>query len=938
MHHAYRWILGIAVGALTLAGSGCGDGGSGTGGGSGTTQSGGGGAGAGGGTGATAGNGGATAGSGGATAGGGTGGVGGSACDPANCPAPSGECVDAICDAQGQCAEAPKPDGTAAATQVTGDCKQAVCMAGAVVQSNDDADILDDGNDCTDDVCTDGVPSNPVKALDSPCGAGGTSFCDGSGACAECTAAAQCAGQDDECQTRTCDMGVCGVTFKAQGTVTMAQTMGDCKHNQCDGAGNIEVVSDDQDLQDDGNLCTDDTCNMGVPVHTPTAIQTPCGAGLKCDGAGQCVGCISAGDCPNPGNECLVATCDAGMCGTANKANGTTCSDGNACTQSDTCQAGACVGANPVTCTAQDQCHDAGTCDVLTGVCSNPNKAAGTACNDGDACTQSDTCQAGACVGANPVTCTAVDQCHTAGVCNPVNGVCSNPNKANGAACNDGNACTQTDTCQAGFCTGANTVTCSAQDQCHDAGTCNPNTGVCSNPNKANGAACNDGNACTQTDTCQAGACTGGNPVVCVAQDQCHTAGTCNMANGVCSNPLKANGSACSDGNACTQTDTCQAGACTGANPVSCMAQDQCHDAGTCNPNTGVCSNPNKANGTACNDSNACTQTDTCQAGACTGANPVTCMAQDQCHDAGTCNPNNGLCSNPNKANGTACNDSNACTQTDTCQAGACTGANPVTCMAQDQCHVAGTCNMATGMCSNPNKPDGTACTQGAQMGTCNGGACAICGNGVIEGNEGCDDMNATPCDGCSPKCQLDTSITYQTASGLNAGIVDDGYNGTQASMTCVNVTVTASGDGVVDYVCPTLAMSHTWIGDLTIKLVSPANTVITLMSMPGVVEAADNGASITGDSSNLLLGFPITWKDGGPKSAELMGNTLTSAQVVCRDDAACIYDPNAGAAAPGKLNAFIGQAGPGTWKLCVGDSGVGDLGAIDQVKLVIGQ
>jgi subtilisin-like proprotein convertase family protein len=33
-----------------------------------------------------------------------------------------------------------------------------------------------------------------------------------------------------------------------------------------------------------------------------------------------------------------------------------------------------------------------------------------------------------------------------------------------------------------------------------------------------------------------------------------------------------------------------------------------------------------------------------------------------------------------------------------------------------------------------------------------------------------------------------------------------------------------------------------------------------------------------------------------------------------------------------------VGQAGPGTWKLCIGDAGIGDIGSIDQVKLVIGQ
>jgi hypothetical protein len=52
------------------------------------------------------------------------------------------------------------------------------------------------------------------------------------------------------------------------------------------------------------------------------------------------------------------------------------------------------------------------------------------------------------------------------------------------------------------------------------------------------------------------------------------------------------NGTACDDGNACTQTDTCQAGVCTGGNPVTCTALDQCHTAGTCNPTTGICSNP----------------------------------------------------------------------------------------------------------------------------------------------------------------------------------------------------------------------------------------------------------------------------------------------------------------------------------------------------------
>src|SRR5262249_61033855 len=99
--------------------------------------------------------------------------------------------------------------------------------------------------------------------------------------------------------------------------------------------------------------------------------------------------------------------------------NGHTCTDANPCTQTDTCQAGACVGATPVVCTPTDQCHDVGVCAPATGICSNPAKTNGTTCTDGNLCTQIDTCQAGLCVGANPVVCTASDHCHDAGVCAP---------------------------------------------------------------------------------------------------------------------------------------------------------------------------------------------------------------------------------------------------------------------------------------------------------------------------------------------------------------------------------------------------------------------------------------------------------------------------------------------------------------------------------------
>ena len=511
---------------------------------------------------------------------------------------------------------------------------------------------------------------------------------------------------------------------------------------------------------DDGFSCTIDGCDPNTLGCTHTPVPSVC-THNGCQ-TGTCVADENNDDL-DPVTGCQV---------TSVAADGTACNaDNDACT-TDTCAAGECAIGTPTTCTAPDQCHDAGTCNPLTGLCTNaPPKNAGTPCDDNDACTQIDQCNgSGTCVGGNSIVCSANDQCHDVGTCNPGTGLCSNPPKANGATCNDGNACTQVDQCNgSGTCVGSNPVICTALDQCHDPGICSPGTGLCSNPNKANGSACNDGNACTQTDTCQSGACSGTNPVVCTALDQCHDVGTCAPGTGLCSNPNKANGSPCSDNDACTQTDTCQGGSCSGGNPVVCTALDQCHDVGTCAPGTGLCSNPNKANGSPCSDNDACTQIDTCQGGSCSGTNPVVCTALDQCHDVGTCAPGTGMCSNPAKTDGAPCNDSDACTQTDQCTGGACVGGNPVVCTALDQCHDVGTCDTGTGLCSNPTKPDTTACNDGnacTLADACAGGQCIgnpqTCGDGIVQGscNEECDDPN--PNANCTAQCRFICGPTPQ--------------------------------------------------------------------------------------------------------------------------------------------------------------------------------
>jgi hypothetical protein len=680
-----------------------------------------------------------TGGSGG-TGGGGTGGAGGQGpCgSPTECPGVDAECAWRTCEA-GVCGVANAPAGKELAKQSAGDCKKKVCDGnGAVTDDVDDADLPVDGKQCTDDVCTAGVPSNPLLAAGTACTIGGA-LCDGAGNCAECLSPADCAGPNTECQHPTCDAGKCGTKIMPVGAPVASQTQGDCQKNECDGFGDVHTVADDTDGWDDGNECTTESCSAGKKVTKNKASGATCGqnGGLVCDGAGACKGCVDASNCAAPQNPCMVAACVNNTCGSANKQDGAACDDGNACSKTDTCQAGACTGSNPVVCSASDQCHDTGTCDSKTGACSNPPKNDGASCSDGNGCTKNDTCQAGACTPGTGVTCSASDQCHVAGVCDPQSGVCSNPPKNDGAACNDGNACTKSDTCQAGACTGASPVVCSALDQCHVAGTCDTQTGVCSDPPKNDGVACNDGDACTKTDTCQAGACKGANPVVCAPLGQCYLAGTCDQGSGQCTNPKKPDGTGCDDGDPATQNDKCLAGVCGGQDlcvNVVCTAKDSCHDVGTCDPGTGLCSDPPKTDGAGCNDGNACTQTDTCQAGVCTGSNAVTCAAPDQCHLAGVCDPLSGACTYANKNDGDSCDDADKCTQTDTCQAGKCTGGNAVVCGASDQCHDVGTCDPGTGACSDPPKNDGVGCSDGdkcTQTDTCQAGKCTG-GNAVV--------------------------------------------------------------------------------------------------------------------------------------------------------------------------------------------------------------
>ncbi|HWB76004.1 MAG TPA: hypothetical protein VG755_13640, partial [Nannocystaceae bacterium] len=217
-----------------------------------------------------------------------------------------------------------------------------------------------------------------------------------------------------------------------------------------------------------------------------------------------------------------------------------------------------------------------------------------------------------------------------------------------------------------------------------------------------------------------------------------------------------------------------------------------------------------------------------------------------------------------------------------------------------------------------------------ASCGFCNdAGSCDDTGGGcpgIID-----DDDNSV--------CDAGNSEDLTAGPGLALAVTDGGYDGTLGSMTCVTLPLAANGVDTVSGVQLVIGYNHTWIGDGTIKVVSPAGTVVTVLSRPGVAEASDNGIDPPyGDSSNTVSTSPITFVDGGPTDAETMGATTPAPDNVCENDGLCVYDPNPGAALAGDFSSFNGQSAVGNWQVCVGDAATPDQPVIDAVTLTVDQ
>ncbi len=585
---------------------------------------------------------------------------------------PDAPCLASVCDPEtGECDFADDNEGFPCDDEdlctIADFCEKGECIGGTSANCND-------GNVCTDDLCEPEVGCIPTPNT-APCEDGDI-----------CTVGDQCEGgecihgPEISCDDGTvCTDDACDSDFGCVYTNNVAPcddgnpcTMGDhCVLGLCE--------SVETDTCDDANPCTTDYCDPATGcVHEDNTL--PCNDADVCTigdvcADGVCVGGVLL-SC-NDGNLCTDDSCD-NLSGCQYVANSDPCDDQNTCTISDMCVDGECVGegsldcddANPCT---KDICLPGGGCDHEDILGS---------CTDGDPCTLNDSCQAGQCVPGPALDCDDGNPC-TDDEC-ALDGSCSNT--ANTASCDDGNACTEGDHCADGSCVHAGLLDCDDDDVC-TTDSCNPVSGCVSTNNTV---PCDDGNACTTGDVCSDGSCVSAgtldcddnNPCTddeCDAQDGCQFAANeeqCDDLNACSDGDYCADGLChpgdmidCDDGNPCTD-DYCTVG--EGCQFVP--NQDQCDDLNACSDGD-FCAGGECQSGPPleCNDSNACTGDECVDDEQCGVALPfchqnscVQCTDDGHCDDGDPCTFDTCLpeleCENASAGPGAPCGDGKFCT------------------------------------------------------------------------------------------------------------------------------------------------------------------------------------------------------------------------------------------------------------------------------------
>ncbi len=606
---------------------------------------------------------------------------------------------------------------------------------------------------------------------------------------------------DGKCEgKRTCLPA--GATGAPAGGGLSACIAPDVKAEECNGKDDDCDGQTDEATCGDNNVCTDDLCQAAAGCSNPKNTAVCDGDGSVCTENDKCSDgkCVvgKTVDCDDK-NPCTKDVCDPKLGCQYPSNEGATCNaDDNPCTVNDACKDSKCDPGKPKACSNEDSCL-LGKCSIADGSCKYTFQTA-AACNDGNACTEGETCTVDVCKG-TPISCDDKNAC-TSDSCDPKAGGCIH-NKVSGA-CDDGSKCTEKDSCADGKCVGAAldvSATCDDKNPC-TADACDIVKGCVTTA--ASGSKCDDGNPCTDGDTCKDGKCASdinncacqgdgdckddGNlcngilfcdkakqPFVCKVKDTSIVAcdatlngecqiNVCDPGTGKCGFSKKPDFLQCNaDDSLCTVGDTCKDGKCAHGTVQTCDDKNPCSD-DTCDPKQGCVFKPNTA---PCNaDDNACTENDACAFGACVSGKVKACDSGDQCV-TGKCSIIDGKCAYKFAANA-PCNDSSPCTLNDTCLIDSCTG-SAANCDDKNPC-TGDACDAKSG-CVHTAIPascdDGDKCTSGD---SCSSGKC---GGAPIDVAKVCDDDNVCTTDSCA-------ATTGCVNKGTTGGACDDGNTCTQ--------------------------------------------------------------------------------------------------------------------------------------------------------------
>jgi cysteine-rich repeat protein len=419
------------------------------------------------------------------------------------------------------------------------------------------------------------------------------------------------------------------------------------------------------------------------------------------------------------------------VCGNGTKEGVEECDDGNK-VDGDGCQSDCTLLCKPgdplrgdVKCDDKNPCNGAETCTAAK-TCSK-----GTPLKDGASCGSGKTCKAGECIDA---------------VCGDL--ILTPPEE-----CDDGNV-TNGDGCDSCKFTCLSTVTtrnCPSVDPCIGAGTCDDTKHTCTA-----GAALADGATCGTGKICKAGACVAaacGDGIL-QAGESCDF-GAGNGAGTGCEIDCKFScqktpTDTCLDTNTCNGIEVCanvSVGAATGQ---KCTAGTPLADGTPCTGGTckgGVCASANCGNGTIDTGED-------CDFGAGNGAGTG---CELSCKFSCTTAPD-------------SCPDANPCNGTETCGTVTVGGKTGKKCSAGTalaacaSCGTGGVC--VTGTCKS--SVCGDTCIDASKGETCDPPAAstcdascktivaAVCGNGVRDTGEACDDGGTANLDGCNSVCQFE--------------------------------------------------------------------------------------------------------------------------------------------------------------------------------------